>query len=288
MKIFLKKMSHLLSDEMYIALKYKLILGRWPNLKNPNTFNEKLQWIKLHDKKTEYTKMVDKYEVKEYIAGKIGSEYLIPTLGVWDRFEDIDFEQLPEKFVLKCTHNSGGLVICKDKSKLHIKTAETRINNSLKENYFWHSREWPYKNVVPRIIAEKYMENPDGSELRDYKIQCFNGVADNILVCVDRYTERGVKYYYFDKEWNYLPYCVYEGVTAQNVDIDPPENLDKMIELAEILSKGIPELRVDLYEIGGKIYFGELTFFSSSGFDKSITKEADRMLGEKLILPITK
>jgi len=286
MKTLLKKISHLLSDKTYIALRYKTMLGSWPDLKNPKTFNEKLQWIKLYDRRPEYTKMVDKYAVKEYIAEKIGEQYLIPTLGVWDKFEEIDFEKLPEQFVLKCTHNSGGLVICKDKSRLDIEAARRKINASLKENYFWHSREWPYKNVVPRIIAEAYMENPDGSEINDYKIQCFHGVVDNILVCVERYTKTGVKYHYFDREWNYLPYCPYPGITKDNVNVKRPGKLDEMLEIAEKLSEGIPQLRVDLYEIGGKIYFGELTFFSGSGFDRTITKEADRIMGEQLVLPM--
>lgn len=277
-------MSHLLSDRAYISLRYRIALGDWPDLKEPKSFNEKLQWIKLYDRRPEYSMMVDKYAVKEYIADKIGADYLIPTLGVWDRFEEIDFEKLPEKFVLKCTHNSGGLVLCQDKSVLDLGAAQKKISASLKENYYWHSREWPYKNVPPRIIGEKYMENEDGSAIRDYKIQCFHGRADHILVCTDRYSDSGVKYFYFDRNWKFLPYCKQGENASEAAKIDPPERLEEMIEIAEKLSEGIPELRVDLYEIGGKIYFGELTFFSSSGFDQTITKEADKILGEKMII----
>lgn len=284
MKTVLKKMSHLLSDRAYISLRYRMALGYWPDLKEPKSFNEKLQWIKLYDRRPEYSMMVDKYAVKEYIADKIGADYLIPTLGVWDRFEKIDFEKLPEKFVLKCTHNSGGLVLCQDKSVLDLGAAKKKISASLKENYYWHSREWPYKNVPPRIIGEKYMENEDGSAIRDYKIQCFHGRADHILVCTDRYSDSGVKYFYFDRNWKFLPYCKQGENASEAAKIDPPERLEEMIEIAEKLSEGIPELRVDLYEIGGKIYFGELTFFSSSGFDQTITKEADKILGEKMII----
>lgn len=284
MKTVLKKMSHLLSDRAYISLRYRMALGYWPDLKEPKSFNEKLQWIKLYDRRPEYSMMVDKYAVKEYIADKIGADYLIPTLGVWDRFEEIDFGKLPEKFVLKCTHNSGGLVLCQDKSVLDLGAAQKKISASLKENYYWHSREWPYKNVPPRIIGEKYMENEDGSAIRDYKIQCFHGRADHILVCTDRYSDSGVKYFYFDRNWKFLPYCKQGENASEAAKIDPPERLEEMIEIAEKLSEGIPELRVDLYEIGGKIYFGELTFFSSSGFDQTITKEADKILGEKMII----
>lgn len=285
-KAFLEKIASVLPDKVYISIKYRLILGKWPDLKNPKTFNEKLQWIKLYDRRPEYTMMVDKYEVKKYIAQKIGEQYLIPTLGVWDRFDQIDFDKLPDRFVLKCTHNSGGLVICKDKSKLDIEAARKKINASLKENYFWHSREWPYKNVTPRIIAEQYMENPDGSVIFDYKFQCLNGKLDNIYVCADRFSEKGETYHYFDREWNYLPYSPYEGINADNVNIDRPKKFAEMVEIAEKLSEGIPALRVDLYEIEGKIYFGELTFFTGSGFDTVITKKADKILGSKLILPM--
>lgn len=284
MKKILKKITHLLPDKAFVYLRYKTMLGYWPNLKNPKTFNEKLQWMKLYDRKPEYTEMVDKYEVKKYISECIGKEYLIPTLGVWENFEDIDFEKLPERFVLKCTHNSGGLVICKEKAKLNIEEARKKINASLAENYYWHSREWPYKNVKPRIIAEKYMENADGSDINDYKIQCFHGKADNILVCVERYSETGVKYHYFDREWNYLPYSNQKGIDLSDVNIERPELLPEMLRVAERLSKGIPALRVDLYETQGKVYFGEMTFFPGSGFDKTITTEADRIMGEKMLL----
>ena len=284
MKKILKKISHVLPDKAYISLRYKTMLGTWPNFKEPKTFNEKLQWIKLYDRKTEYTMMVDKYEVKTYIADQIGEEYLIPTIGIWDSFEEIDFEKLPKRFVLKCTHNSGGLVICQDKETLDIEEAKRKIQASLKENYYWHSREWPYKDVKPRIIAEKYMENEDGSNISDYKIQCFNGKADNILVCAERYSATGVKYCYFDKDWNYLPYSNQKDVEEFALKLEPPKLLSEMLEIAEKLSKGIPALRVDLYEIQGKVYFGELTFFPGSGIDKTITPEADQIMGSKLKL----
>ena len=277
-----------LSDEKFIRKAYKVRMGKELSLEHPTTYNEKLQWLKLNDRNPLYTQMVDKYEVKKIVASAIGEEYIIPTLGVWDKFEDIDFDKLPKQFVLKCTHNSGGLVICKDKSNLNLEKAKQKINRSLAFDYYYNSREWPYKNVQPRIIAEQYMENADGSAIDDYKIQCFDGNVDNIMVCVGRFEKSGVRYHYFDKEWNYLPYCPYEGINGENVNIAPPEKLNEMLEIAEKLSKGIPQLRVDLYEIKGKVYFGELTFFTSSGFDTTITEEADRILGSKLIIRNTK
>ena len=285
MKAFIKKLTHIIPDKPYIAIRFRMKMGKWPSFKNPKTFNEKLQWIKMNDRNPLYTKMVDKYDVKEYIAEKIGPEYLIPTLGVWDSFDDIDFDKLPDKFVLKCTHNSGGLVLCHDKSKLDIQAAKKKINASLKENYFWHSREWPYKNVKPRIIAEQFMENPDGSSINDYKIQCINGEPYNILVCIDRFSESGVQFHFFNEKWEYLAYRQYEGITAENINIPRPEKLDEMLEISKKLSKEVPALRVDLYEIGGKVYFGELTFFSSSGFDTDISREADVLMGELFQLP---
>lgn len=277
-----------LSDEKFIRKAYKVRMGKELSLENPTTYNEKLQWLKLNDRNPVYTQMVDKYEVKELVASVIGEEYIIPTLGIWERFEEIDFDKLPNQFVLKCTHNSGGLVICKDKSSLNIEKAKKKITRSLAFDYYYNSREWPYKNVKPRIIAEKYMENADGSAINDYKILCFDGNVDNIMVCVGRFEKSGVRYHYFDKEWNYLPYCPYEGINGENVNIAPPEKLNEMLEIAEKLSKGIPQLRVDLYEIKGQVYFGELTFFTSSGFDTTITEEADQILGSKLVLRNTK
>ena len=162
-----------MSDEAYLKFMYKLKMKRKLNLSDPQTFNEKLQWLKIYDRKPEYTTMVDKYEAKKYVADIIGEEYIIPTLGVWDRFEDIDFDELPDQFVLKCTHDSGGLVICRDKSKLDLKAAKKKINKSLKRNYYWIGREWPYKNVRPRIIAEKFMTDPTSDDLQDYKFFFF-------------------------------------------------------------------------------------------------------------------
>lgn len=284
-----------LSDEEFLQRRYKMIFNKELNLKAPETFNEKLQWLKLYDRKPIYTEMVDKYYAKKYVTSIAGEEYIIPTLGIWDSFDEIDFKNLPNQFVLKCTHDSGGIVICKDKKSLDIRKTKKKINQSLRRNYYYLGREWPYKNVKPRIIAEKYLEdtseNLEGNYkkqevlLKDYKLQCFNGSFDHIFVAEGRFSRRGTRYHYFDRDWNYLSYCPYEDVLVEDLQNLKPKCYDEMIHLAETLSRGLPELRVDLYEVSGKVYFGEMTFYSQSGFDTDITEEADLILGKKLILP---
>ncbi len=285
MKKFIKRLSRFLPDSIYIRMKYFLRMKKFLNLKNPKTFNEKLQWLKLHDRNPEYIKMVDKYAVRDYIKEKIGEEYLIPLLGVWDSFDEIDFDSLPDQFVLKCNHDSGGLVICKDKSKLDIGEARRKITRSLKSNYYWHGREWPYKNVKPRIIAEKYMSNNGDieTELTDYKFSCFNGRVDNVMLCLERSTG-DVKFRYFDKEWNLLRYDLQGKALPKGYTIPKPEKMDEMFELAGKLSDEFRYLRVDLYCSENKIYFGELTFFPQSGFDTDILKETDELFGAYLDL----
>lgn len=228
------------------------------NLKAPETYTEKLQWLKLYDRRPEYVKMVDKYEVKKYVADIIGEEYIIPTLGVWDRFEDIDFDALPDQFVLKCTHDSGGLAICKDKSTFDIAAAKEKIEKSLKENYYWHSREWPYKNVNPRIIAEVYMEDETTQELRDYKFFAFDGTVKALFIASERYAAEETKFDFFDENFNHLPFT--NGHPNAKIMPEKPVTFEKMKQLAAKLSAGIPQVRVDFYEVNGKIYFGELTF----------------------------
>lgn len=273
----------ILTDKMYIKTRYKLVFNKKINLKNPTTFNEKLQWLKLYDRNPEYTKMVDKYEAKEYVSNIIGKKYIIPTLGVWKNFEDIDFSKLPNQFVLKCTHDSGGLVICKDKSKLNINEAKRKITKSLKKNYFYAEREWPYKNVKPKIIAEQYMVDDSGMKLKDYKFFCFNGIAQTILVCSNRNGSfKNTNFY--DINWNLQPFTR-ENHKNNNEQIKKPKNLDEMITIAEKLSKDIPFVRVDLYEINRKVYFGELTFYPSSGFEGFEPEEWDKKLGNMLELP---
>ncbi len=257
-----------MSDERYLKILWKLKFGTKLDLENPQTFNEKLQWLKIHNRKPEYTTMVDKYEAKKYVAEKIGEEYIIPTLGVWDRFDDIDFDKLPNQFVLKCTHNSGGIVICKDKSKLDKKNARKLLTKCLKNNFYYGGREWPYKNVKPRIIAEKYMVDDSDKELRDYKLYCFNGYTKATLLATNRQSStEELAFDYFDNKFDHMELTNHWHPNAKKRP-HKPINYAKMVELSSVLSRGIPHLRVDFYEVNGKIYFGELTFFDMSGFLK--------------------
>ena len=276
--------SRIISDRAYLKLKYRAVFGKKLNLKDPKTFNEKLQWLKLYDRKPEYTAMVDKYEAKKYVAERIGEEYIIPTLGVWDRVEDIDFESLPNEFVLKCTHDSGGLVICRDKSQLNVEEAKKRLEKSLKNNFYYSYREWPYKNVKPRIIAEEYMEDASTSELRDYKFFCFDGIAKALFIATERQKEgEEVKFDFYDINFKHLDFR--QGHPNSSVEIKRPETFEKMRELAENLSKSIPQLRVDFYEVNGRAYFGEMTFFHHAGLMPFDPEEWDYTFGEWVQLP---
>jgi hypothetical protein len=271
-----------MSDEQCLKFWYRYTFGKQLNLDDPKTFNEKLQWLKLHDRKPEYTAMVDKYEAKQYVAERIGEEYIIPTLGVWNSFDEIDFDGLPDQFVLKCTHDSGGLVICKDKSKLDIAKARKRINRSLKRNFYLVSREWPYKNIKPRIIAEEYMEDSSNNQLRDYKFYVFDGEVKAMLVISDRMSGN-MKLDVFDADFHPLDFT--RGYPHSDVPIQRPQTFHEMKQLAEKLSKGICVLRVDFYEVDGRVYFGELTFYGGSGLVKFDPESWDERFGSWLKLP---
>lgn len=281
-KILVYRICKYIPDKLWLQIKFLCRMGRFPNLKDPQTFNEKIQWLKLYNRKPEFSAMVDKYEVKKIIAERMGEELLIPTLGVWDRFEDIDFGKLPNQFVLKCTHDSGGLVICKNKGQLDLKKTEEKINRCLNSNYYWHGREWPYKNVKPRIIAEQYMVDESGVELKDYKIFNFGGEPKLIQVDFNRFVKHTKNIY--DTEWNYLNVAI-NYPTDPTVNIKKPECLEKMLEMAKELSAGLPFLRTDFYVINGKIYFGELTFSPGSGFMKVTPEKFDLEMGSWIPLP---
>lgn len=272
------------NDELFLKWKYYTVFHRFPNLKNPQTFNEKLQWLKIYDHKPEYSQMVDKADAKEYVANIIGEEYIIPTYGVWEKFDDIDFSKLPDQFVLKCTHDSGGYYICRDKKELDIEKARKKIEYGLGKSAYWATREWPYKNVKPRIIAEAFMTDGKGLEgLSDYKFFCFDGYVHSVMLCLDRHLG-DTKFYFFDKDWNLLRLNKRGTAAPKDFTLPKPQNIDRMFELASVLSKGHKFLRVDLYNCEGNIYFGELTFFPDSGFDANITKEADNIFGNLLKL----
>lgn len=267
-------------DDLWLKIRYAKKFGYWPNFDKPKTFNEKIQWLKLHDRNPLYTSLVDKFEVRNYIKEKIGEKYLIPLLGIWDKFDDIDFEKLPNQFVLKCTHDSGGLVICKDKSKLDLKAARKKINDCLKLNYYWGLREWPYKNVKPRIMAEKYMVDESGTELKDYKIFCFNGEAKALFVATDRSIHQ-TKFDFFDIEFNHLPFKQHYPNNTER-EIKKPIGFNEMKSLAEILTKDFKHCRADFYDINGQVFFGELTFSHFSGMEPFEPKEWDEKFGSWL------
>lgn len=287
----LTRLAPVIPDKLYLKWLFRLRMGYKLDLKNPKTFSEKLQWLKLYNRKPEYTAMVDKYEAKKYVANIIGEEYIIPTLGVWDRFEDIDFDKLPNQFVLKTTHGGGntGVVICADKATFDINAAKEKLNRSLKQDIYKRLKEWPYKNVKHRIIAESFLsedktaDNPNG-DLIDYKFFCFNGEAKVLLIATDRHSKTGVCFDYFDKDFNHYPFE--RGGPNSKKHIQKPAYFREMWEIANKLSIGIPYVRVDLYCINGHIYFGELTFFSASGMAQFDPVEWDLQFGKWIDLPI--
>ena len=279
-----RELFNWMDDERYIRRVFKITMGKDLNLEDPKTYSEKLQWMKLYDRNPLYTSLVDKHEVKSLIAAKIGPEFIIPTLGVWDDFDEIDFEKLPDRFVLKCTHDSGGLVICKDKGSLNVDKIKKKINKCLKHSYFWGDREWPYKNIRPRIIAEQYMEDSQTKELRDYKFFCFNGVVKALFIATDRYKgEHETKFDFFDENYNHLPFT--NGHPNADVIPQKPKCFEEMKRIAAVLSEGIPQVRVDLYEVDGKVYFGEMTFFHWSGHMPFEPEEWDYIFGSWIDLP---
>ncbi|WP_276861677.1 ATP-grasp fold amidoligase family protein [Anaerococcus tetradius] len=270
-----------LEDIEFIKLLFKASMGYKLPLENPKTFNEKLQWLKLYDRKPEYTIMVDKYKVRDYISKKIGGDYLIPLIDVWDDPDEIDFNLLPNQFVLKCNHNSGGVFICKNKNNFDIVKVKKELKKELKRDYYLSGREWPYKDVPRKIICEKYMVDESGYELKDYKIFCFNGEPKFIQMDYDRFSNHRRKFY--DSNWNQIDFkFIYD---SDNTNFQIPKNLNKMLELSRILSRDVTFLRTDFYIIKNKIYFGELTFYPESGFGKFTPKNWDGLLGDLINLP---
>ena len=265
-------------DKVFLAVKFRLTMGYWMDFDNPKTYNEKLQWLKLYDRQPDYSQMVDKAGAKEYVAQRIGKQYIIPTIGIWDRPEDIPWNELPDQFVAKVTHDSGGIVICKDKKQLDIAAAITKLSNALKQDYYAVSREWPYKDVQRRIIVEQYMVDESGYELKDYKFFCFNGEPKMLFIATDRENpEEDTKFDFFDMDFNLLPFT--NGHEHAKVCPDKPKGFDTMVELARKLSAGIPHVRVDFYDINGHVYFGELTFYHWSGFVPFNPTEWDLKIG---------
>lgn len=271
-------------DKPYLQIFFLLKMGKVLHLKHPKTYNEKLQWLKLYNHRPEYTKMVDKYAVKDYVAGIVGNEYVIPTLGVWDKPEEIDFDCLPNQFVLKTTHGGGntGVIVCKDKSKLERADAVRRLSKSMKQDLFKSQREWPYKNVKRRILAEVYMEDAQTKELRDYKFFVFDGEVKALFIATDR-GSGNVKFDYYDADFNHLDLVQQHPMSG--MEIQKPACFEEMKEIVGKLSVGMPHVRVDVYEVNGKVYFGEYTFSHHGGCVPFHPERWDYIFGSWIKLP---
>lgn len=283
LKNMLYKLMNFIPDCLYVRLKYRKNFGKLPNLRNPKTFNEKLNWLKLNDHKPLYTTMVDKHEAKQYVARIIGEEYIIPTYGVWDSVEEIDFDALPDKFVLKTTHDSGSVVICKEKKHFDREAAKNTMRRSLHRNFYAETREWPYKNVKRRIIAEAFLEDNSGSDIADFKVHNFNGKPKFILVCRDRFEESGLTEDFYDTGWKRLS-VRRPGHPNASVPDPRPESLDLILQLSEKLSKGVDFMRTDFYVVNGKVYFGEITLYPSSASTPFVPESYDKVFGDMLNL----
>lgn len=280
---FLRFVSPVLTDKQYMQYRYKIKTGKSLNLDSPHTYNEKLQWIMLNDRRPLYTLMVDKFAAKDYIASIIGKDYLVPTIASWDNIEEIDFDILPDQFVMKANNGVGGLVICNDKSRLDISAAKMRLNKAIHMDLYKLTREWPYKNVKPKIFAEEYL----GSNLQDYRVYCFNGQPKLIYSYTNESRADGNKpdlpyCDIFDCDWNPMPF---HQKALPKGNVPRPSGLQEMLDCSRKLSQGIPHVRVDFYEIDGKVYIGELTLFAGAGLSKFYPEEWDEILGSWIILP---
>ena len=292
-KLFLALLEHRLipfiTDRYFLRVKYKVRMNKPLNIDVPQTFNEKLQWLKLYDRKPIYTTMVDKYTVKQYVAECIGEEYIIPTIGVWEKFDDIDFDSLPNQFVLKCTHDSGGLAICRDKAAFDKEKAKKKIERSLKRNYYWNSREWPYKGVKPRIIAEQYMEDTKALGLTDYKFFFFNQEAKMLYISQGLEDHATASISFYDLNGDEMPFHRkdYKPISGKLI---LPDNFQEMLSTAQKLANEVnaPFVRIDLYSIDGKTKFSEITFFPCCGMIPFEPAEWDEIIGDWLQLPIKK
>lgn len=275
--------SFLFPDEFYIKIQFEYFMKYKLNLDNPKSFSEKLQWLKLYDRKPIYTKMVDKYEAKGFISEKVGMEYVVPTLGIYNTVSEIDYNSLPNSFVMKTTHDSGTVVVCQDKSLLDKKKTHSFLSKRLRRKYFYSEREWPYKDVKPRIIIEKNI-NQNNEDLKDYKFYCFDGEPKVLYITTNRGGKGGLKEDFFDADGNHLD-ATQKGYYNNPITPQLPSNFEKMKELARILSNGIPHLRVDFYEINNNIYVGELTFSDGGGYAPFIPHKYELLFGDWITLP---
>ena len=278
----MKHCPKLMSDKYFLKVQWKRCMGYELDLEYPETFNEKLQWLKLYDRRPEYTTMVDKYLAKQWVADRIGEHYVIPTLSVYKSVDEIYLDKLPDKFVLKCNHDSGSVVICKDKSKFDLDAAKKTLDQALKKNYYWDSREWPYKNIKRCIIAEKFIEEVE-DDIVDYKMMVFNGTVRCSFTCTNRRSSNGLNVTFFDRDWKRMPFT--RQYPADVKRIDKPVSYEEMVQLSEALSKDLIFSRVDFYEIKGIPYFGEITLYPGAGFEAFSSREWDKLLGDWIDLP---
>lgn len=283
----IKTLSPLFDDKRYLQLLFKLRMGYELDLQNPKTYSEKLQWLKLYDRNPLYTELVDKHLVKAYVSDRVGSKYVIPELGLWDSPKHIEWEKLPKSFVLKTTHGGGntGVVVCKNKDELDKKTALRKLEKSMRQDLYRDSREWPYKNIPRRILAEEYIEDSATQELRDYKFFCFNGDVKFLFVGSDRQkVGEDVKFDFFDKDYNHL--IIKQGHPNSAILPSKPSCFEEMKDVARKLSQGIPHVRVDLYEANGRVLFGEMTFYHFGGMVPFEPNKWDEVFGDMIELPL--
>lgn len=273
---------NILTDRAYLKLRYQLKFNKPLNLKEPKTFNEKLQWIKLYDRNPIYSTMVDKLACKKIVADRIGEKYVIPVVGgPWETFDEIDFDKLPNQFVLKTNHDSGGVILCRDKATFDKEKARTFLNNHLAKNYYYSGREWPYKNITPHIFAEMFLDDNSGDAIYDYKFFCFDGVPKIMYLSRDKSDDPRTDF--FDMEYRHLDMQMRDP----HSDIPPekPEKFEEMKRVAAEVSKGIPHVRVDFYMIGDKLYVGETTFFHCGGFVEVKPEQWNITMGDWITLP---
>lgn len=268
-------------DGPFLRLQYYLKLGRVLHLKHPVLYNEKLQYIKLYDRDPRYSEYADKLAVRDFVSERAGDKYLIPMIARYDSADEIDWDRLPDRFVLKCTHGSGSNIICADKSKLDISDSRRKLDRWMSMNWFNTSREWPYKNIEPRIIVEEYLEGPNGAVPFDYKIMCFEGEPTYIIVDADRYSKHTRSFY----DVNWIRQDMFNRHPGIPYEIERPEKLSEMLELARLLSRGLHHVRVDMYVVGGAIYFGEMTFFHGYGMEVYRPLEFERHMGDLINFP---
>lgn len=277
---FLNKTYRWWPDSIWLKIIYQSRFHRKLNLNTPKSFNEKLNWLKLYDRKPLYTKLVDKYEVKQFVRECIGDQYVVPCYGVWDSFDEIDFSELPDQFVLKCTHDSGGMSICKDKSLFDPNEARQKLEQTMENNFYWWTREWAYKNVHPRILADKFLDDHTGDTLRDYKFWCFNGVPQ-FMYCTIK--AKDIYENFYDMDFNVVD--INHGFRRAKPEFEKPECFELMKSFATKLSKGIPFVRVDFFLVDGNVYFGEFTFYDWAGLRPFVNYQQDLDLGDMIVLP---